>query len=1088
MKNLHENIGSFSLASAAFEAVCQAKKFLLAFALFVGFQSAVLSEQISQLEKNFSSPPNSAKPYTWWHWMNMNVTKSGIVKDLHAMKELGLGGFHLFNVAPQNTAKGSLKWGSVEWKECLNLVSETANKLGLEFVYHNCAGFATTAGAAVTPEHAMKQLVWTRVRTSGKDKITLPRFTVENNNGEVPLVFTINDSQPEQHPKKNLWQNEYYKDVAVIAFPTPADELGKDAKPFRLDMWTVKAGYGKQVRYYSEVFPKPDMREAPSPINPEEIVDLSDKMAPDGSLNWTPPDSREWTIMRFGHTITGMQNHPAPEGARGLECDKFSKSAMDFYFENCVKPIIDFSGEGLKGLLVDSYEAREQNWTPLMPQEFKAAHGYDIKKYLPAFSGRVIGSTEQTERFLFDVRRTFADLMSRNHYGRFGELCRENGLIFITEPYGGPSSMDSIQAGLKADMLMGEYWAGRTAGRSDMSIKLAASISAYLDCQIVGAESFTSGRGPKSYEDHPATFKKQGDFFFTQGMNRMVFHAFAHQPFADSMKPGMSMWIWGSQMHRNVTWFPEGKDWVRYITRAQYILQNGKLQTDAAMYYGRNTPATLNTDFSMLDTNTRFGTFKAVDINADCFPPMPSGHDYHVVNDDILFGFSVSENGDIIHKGSGNSYKVLVLKDQKDMDLDVLKKVASLVKDGACVVMSRPERASTFADSKNVDSAVRKLASEMFSNEVDGYFSYGKGKIFTHAYGLGKVFDTLDIVADFEFISNTNKPETYVKYIHRRLPDADIYFVANLSDFPVSGDFLFREAVSGIALEVWNAENGLIYPCPRFVQAKDGRTKINTTLGADTSRFFVFRRDKAPQVNPLKNIAKVSGRADVFISGGDFFAKSYSNGTVDMLRADGSGAKANFSGIKEEICLDEDWTLSFPQEEGVRQNIKLDKLASWTKFEAFDEKHFSGTATYFKTFDLPEGYLKDGFGVELDLGDVRIIAHAYLNGHDLGTLWKKPFKTDITKYLKPGRNILVVRLTNTFTNRLAGDALLPDDCPQRNKSFPAWAFDESIKRPKTGRKTFFSYEYITKKDAGKLVDSGLLGGVKLVPYEIVQIE
>ncbi len=1088
MKNIFGKIGLLNFASAGFGGGGVAKKCLLAFALFAGVQSALLSAQISQLEKNFSTPPDSAKPYTWWHWMNMNVTKSGIEKDLYAMKELGLGGFHLFSVAPQNTAKGPLKWGSDEWKECLNLVSETANKLGLEFVYHNCAGFATTAGAAVTPEHAMKQLVWTRVRASGKDKITLPKFTVENNKGEVPLVFTINDSQPEQHPKKVLWQNEYYRDVAVIAFPTPADELGKDAKPFRLDLWTVKAGYGKQVRYYSEVFPKPDGRAAPSPINPKEIVDISDKMAPDGSLDWTPPDSREWTIMRFGHTITGMQNHPAPEGGRGLECDKFSKSAMDFYFENCVEPIIALAGEGLRGLLIDSYEAREQNWTPLMPQEFKAARGYDIKKYLPAFSGRVIGSTEETERFLFDVRRTFADMMSRNHYGRFGELCRERGLLFITEPYGGPSAMDSVQTGLKADMLMGEYWAGRTAGRSDMSIKLSASISAYLGCPIVGAESFTAGRGPKSYEDHPATFKKQGDFYFTQGMNRMVFHTFAHQPFADSMKPGMSMWIWGSQMHRNVTWFDEGKDWIGYVTRAQYMLQNGKLQTDAVMYYGRNTPATLNTDISKVNKKMRLGGFNAVDINADCFPPMPEGHDYHVVNDELLFGFSVDKGGNIVHNKSGNSYKILVVKDDDDMDFDVLEKIASLVRDGASVVMTRPKRASTLADSKNADSAVRELASEMFAKEQDGYFSYGKGKIFPHAYGLGKVFDTLGIVADFEFIPGDTKPETYVKYIHRRLPDADIYFVANLSDFPVSGDFIFREKSSDSAVEVWNAENGLIYPCPRFVQAEDGRTKINTTLGADTSRFFVFRRDKKPQADMRKNIAKVSGKADIFISGGEFFAKSRSNGSVDMLRADGSRAKADFSGIKEEICLDEDWTLSFPQEEGVRQNIKLDRLASWTKFEAFDEKHFSGTATYFKTFDLPAGYLKDGFGVELDLGDVRIIAHAYLNGHDLGTLWRKPFKTDVTKYLKPGRNVLVVRLTNTFTNRLAGDALLPDDCPQRNKSLPAWAFDESIKRPDTGRKTFFSYEYITKKDAKNLVDSGLLGGVKLIPYGVVRIK
>lgn len=1032
------------------------------------------------LVKRFQNPPEESKAFTWWHWMNDNVSEDGIVKDLEAMKYNGLGGFHLFSAAPLSTARGKVHYLSDEWWDAIELTARTADRLGLDFTFHNCAGFATSAGPWVKPEDAMKQVVWTQTYAKGKSPIKLERFTVENNKVS-PMVYTVNNCQPEPHPKKAEWQNKYYKDIAVIAFPTPKDE--QDGKPHLLKDWDIKANFGNGKAYYENHKRDLDKRVAPYPIAFSEIIDLTKKLSPDGTLDWTPPDARQWTILRFGYTITGMQNHPAPIGGRGLECDKFSREAVRAHFRDGVLPVIERANSGgkkrLDTILIDSYEAHEQNWTAAMPEEFKSRRGYDMVKYLPALTGRIIESSEFTERFLFDFRRTCADLIADYHYGEFRRLCHEHGLKLAVEGYGNTNAMDTLQCSMRGDLPMGEFWAGRTGGGSDLSIKLAQSAAEFMDESIVGVEAFTAARGQDTFEDSPASIKEQGDMFFTQGMNRVIFHTFAHQPFCDDLKPGMSMWLWGSQMHRNNTWWDESKAWLQYLSRVQTVLQEGKLVGDVALFYGEDAPVDTCADNYKARTKyaPKGGYNPAFKTEDKWLTPIPDGRDYYFVSAEVLSDFDF-ESGYITHKKSGSKCAILVMRDIEHISPALLERVASIVEKGGCIIMDRPARASGLTDYPASDARVRELASKMWAKvDKDGIASYGAGKIFPHSFGLENALNKIGFKKDF---SGPEGGGIILRYTHRRTKDADIYFVTNIGTSKSEGEFTFR--VSGKTPQIWNPMNGSISKNIVWEDSGNGLTKVRTKLEGGESRFFIFTNE----TSNLPRIVSLDSALSPIEGAKKFEVSARGKGSFTAKTADGKSLKLEAKKAPPPVLdLSKDWTLSFPVERGVRQNIKLKNLISWDKFDAFDEKHFSGTATYFKEFDIPEDMVQKGIGLELDLGEVAIIAHIWLNGEDIGTLWRPPFKADITKYAKAGKNKLLIRVTNTFTNRLVGDASLPDNCPDRDSKIPDWAYDPTLPRPETERKTFSSFDYIKK--GRPTVKSGLLGDVKIKPFLILEV-
>jgi hypothetical protein len=590
----------------------------------------------------------------------------------------------------------------------------------------------------------------------------------------------------------------------------------------RINNWVLKANLTDQ----GGPFPAPGVpMEQPSGsfIDPASVLDISEHMDQQGRLEWQAP-SGNWTVLRIGHTTTGAFNEPGPDGGVGLECDKFNRAAYDFHFAHFFGGLLDVVGplaaKGMAGATIDSYEVGLQNWTAAFPQEFEKRRGYDLCKYLPAMLGRVVGSAEESERFLWDIRKSHAELMEENYYAGFAEDCHRHGMKAFFEPYD-PGNFDEMQSGAYADMVMGEFWLGQA---NNHSIKLAASVAHINGKRVIGAESFTS---TTKWQEYPYGMKTTGDFMYTQGLNQYVFHRYCHQPHPD-VQPGMTMGPWGWHWERTNTWFERSGGWLRYISRCQTMLQQGKFLADLLYFTGENSPQQAP-GLAQLD------------------PSPPLGYDWDTIDADTIQKRLKIEGGRIILP-DGMSYRVLVLRNETTLSLGVLRRIRELVNHGMWLVGPKPAQSPSLSDN---DDEVRQIADEVWG-DLDGNttteWSYGGGRVLW-GQPMRAVMDKLGVTPDFEFTARA--ADAPINYTHRRVGNAEVYFLANRRRRPEDLVCAFR--VEGMRPELWNPVTGEIAQVATYDVAA-GRTSVPIHLDSAGSVFVVFRSPLA--VRRLESVSK----------------------------------------------------------------------------------------------------------------------------------------------------------------------------------------------------------------------------------------
>jgi len=567
--------------------------------------------------------------------------------------------------------------------------------------------------------------------------------------------------------------------------------------------------------------------EAPPPgyeVKSSSIVNLSDKMDAAGKLQWDVP-SGEWTILRIGHTPTGKENHPAQDSGRGLECDKMDASVFDAFWAGHVQKVLDGAGplagkgKALNNVLIDSYEVGGTNWTPRFRAEFQKRRGYDPLSWLVAVTGKVVDNPDLTERFLWDMRRTIADLFADNYYGRFQQLCQERGITASIEPYTGP--FDSLQSGASADLPMGEFWTGKgNVSNAHSSLKLASSVGHIYGRPIIGAESFTAAPSETSgrWLEDPYSIKALGDQVFCRGINRYIFHRYAHQPWTNRL-PGMTMGQWGSHFDRTNTWWEQGRAWLAYVTRCQFLLQQGRYVADAASFGGESAPV---------------GT-------PEIALELPPGHDYDAVGADVLRTARVQDGSLVLD--SGMRYRMLVLSQPDSiMSPGLLRQLRDWVAEGLILVGPPPQHAPGLSGYPQADADVKALASELWG-PCDGK------SVTEHAFGKGRVIwgqpaeqilKSLELTPDFAALAPGG---ARLDYIHRTLEGAEIYFVSNQEHRVVEVQGAFRTA--GRTPELWHPDTGRIEEAPVWHQ-ENGGTVVSLRLDPAGSVFVVFRKPARP--------------------------------------------------------------------------------------------------------------------------------------------------------------------------------------------------------------------------------------------------
>ncbi|MGA3326266.1 MAG: glycosyl hydrolase [Terriglobia bacterium] len=976
-------------------------------------------------------------------------------------------------------------------------------------------------------------------------------------------------------------------------------------------------------------------------IDPASVLDIGRYMDPQGRLNWLAP-AGSWTILRIGHTTTGAQNAPAPDGSSGLECDKFSKTAYDFHFNHFFGELFDaiapLAAKGMAGATIDSYEVGLQNWTAEFPQEFQKRRGYDLRKYMPAMFGRVVASVEESERFLWDIRKTHAELMEKNYYGCFAENCHRHGMKAFFEPYD-PGNFDEMPAGAYADMVMGEFWLGLDINHS---IKLAASVGHVNGKRVIAAESFTSA-GTRWLE-YPYCMKTTGDFMFAQGLNQYVFHRYCHQPHPDVL-PGMTMGPWGWHWERTNTWFEKAKTWLEYVSRCQTTLRQGMFVADLLYFTGENSPQ------------------QAPGL-AQLEPPPPPGYDWDTIDSDAIKKRLKIEDGRIVLP-DGMSYRVLVLRNEIKLSLGLLSKISELVKQGMWLVGPKPKQSPSLSDN---EEELRRIAGEVWG-DLNGTTATertcGKGRVFW-GQPLRAVLDKLGLKSDFEFTAKA--ADAPINYLHRRVGDAEVYFVAGRRR--QSEELVCTFRVEGKQPEVWNPVTGEIAQVATY-EVTDGRTRVPVRLDPAGSLFVVFRspagvqrlesvakddttlvatqpfpapapgrhrdvtnnftmsvwvkpdmdavmpdvatgsvanfwstargyivyppagekvygaghaacgfnagrngvalyeratgnptpvlsahvplagwthlavvyKEGAPsvyvngrQAGQGKNSGKVvhPGLGEAYQSDGAFYYMGHmsepelfnevlddariqqlaaagipnpeeppavepaggarpellfwQDGIYSLRDSAGRNSFLKISGIDKAVDIKGPWKVTFPPNLGAPPEITLPKLTSLHRHPETGVKYFSGTATYSKRFNVPADAKAGGKRLYLDLGRVEVIAEVKLNGKPIGSVWKPPYRLDITDAVRSGDNDLEIQVVNLWPNRLIGDEQLPPEYEYGGKGdtssfwmgsikkIPDW-YAQGKPKPPSQRVTFCVWRHYNKDEP--LLESGLIGPVRL---------
>lgn len=1012
------------------------------------------------IEKVFKEAPDTIQTSIYWYWISDNISKQGVINDLHAMKKAGINRAFIGNIGLDDLPDGSygkVKIFSDEWWEILHTTLRTATELGIDIGIFNSPGWSQSGGPWVKPTQAMRYLSardtvvhgplkfrsklpqptgdFQRVNVlafkAPKDHgvlfpVTETHMAGQSNNqnlaylidGKVETevritpntksIITLSANEPFTarsltiHPgKRNMSfdvdlqveDNNGFRSVSKFRLdrsnnnlnvgfeqfaPAVLSFIPTKGKVFRLVLDQTHGDVGiseielsaaPRIERYKEktlarMHPSPlpywhDYQWAPQVeledpqyvVSPQNVQELTKMVAPDGTLTWDIPAGK-WIIMQTGMVPTGVTNAPASPEGRGLEVDKMNQEHVvqhfDAFLGEILRRIPAADRKSFKVAVQDSYETGGQNWTDGFVQKFKASLGYDPTPYLPTFYGYVVGNQSQSDRFLWDVRRFVADKVAYEYVGGLRKVSHKHGLTIWLENYGHwgfPGEF--LQYGGQSDEIGGEFWSEGDLG--DIENRAASSAAHIYGKTKVSAESFTAAGN--TFGRYPAMFKQRGDRFFAEGINNTLLHVYIHQPYEDKL-PGMNAWF-GNEFNRFNTWYEDMDGFIKYIKRSNYMLQQGRYVADVAYFIGEDTP-------------------KMTGVQN---PSIPKGYSFDYMNAEVILNRMTVKEGRFVLP-DGLSYKILVLPQLNTMRPEVLRKIEKMVAAGGVIMGPRPQRSPSLANHVQADQEVSALSAKLW-NKIDGKNTrentYGKGLVL-EGMSLEEALTRVALAPDL--ILDQQDP---VVFIHRTLPDGDLYFLSNQNNQKIKITPSFR--IEDKKPELWNAVTGEIRDLPEYT-IKDGRTTMPLQLDSYESAFIIFRNAAQRKSQPQ--------------------AKNYSE-------------------PKNVIPVQGTWQVTFTRPNKTSFARTFDNLVDWAHHPDTAVNYFAGSATYTK--QLPK-FNKEKQRVYINLGHLIALAKVQINGKDVGNVWTPPYKLNITDYCTSENNTLTVKVSNTWVNRLIGDKRL----------------------------------------------------------------
>lgn len=544
-------------------------------------------------------------------------------------------------------------------------------------------------------------------------------------------------------------------------------------------------------------------------VDASQVIDISTYLSKDGMLTWNIPEG-EWIILRTGMTPTGTTNAPAPPEATGYEVDKMSQKHIEKHFNSYIgeilKRIPEADRKSFKVVVMDSYETGGQNFTDNFLNEFKQRYGYDPLPFLPAYYGIPVNNLQESDRFLWDLRRLIADKVAYDYVGGLRSVSHKYGLTTWLENYGHwgfPSEF--LMYGGQSDEIGGEFWSEGDLG--NIENRAATSCGHIYGKNKISAESNTSAGN--SFARYPAVIKQRADRFFAEGINNTLLHVYISQPYEDK-NPGVNAWF-GTEFNRKNTWFSQIDVYITYLKRVNFMLQQGLNVADVAYFIGEDAPV----------------------MTGITDPPLPVGYQFDYINAEVIEQYMFVKNG-LLTLPHGTQYKILVLPKLETMRPELLTKIKQLIQDGAIVMGPPPTRSPSLQHQPEADRQIQTLAREIWA-DVDGVNikqrKVGKGTII-NGMDLNEALASINCIPDCQLPTNNN-----IHYGHRTLENGEIYFLSNQTD---EEQIVYPEfRVTGKQPERWDPATSSIRPLPSY-ELKEKTTIVPLKLAPFESTFVVF--------------------------------------------------------------------------------------------------------------------------------------------------------------------------------------------------------------------------------------------------------
>lgn len=770
---------------------------------------------LAELRRDFANPPASARLRCYWWWLNGNTDKETITRDLEEMKAKGFGGAILVdaNGAAQegnSPVPAGPMFTSPAWVELYKHALREADRLGLEITLNINSGW-NLGGPRVKPEDASKVLTFSRTDIQGGSPVSV--------RVEAPPSV-----------------NGFYRDIAVLAYPLHHGRAMAEQMNDRLgDRHTVtERGAASSLEFRSAAreagFSMPDtsrmlesgvatvFRNDPTYADAKlnEVRVLTSLMDTSGRISVDLP-AGDWELLRIGYTDSDARVSTSSGEWQGLAIDHLSRRAFMTYWNDVVEPLLAAAKPytSLRYLATDSWELGGTNWTDDFREQFAKRRGYDPIKYLAVVAGRIVEDRETSTRFLTDLRRTVADLISAEHYDVFAAMAQKHGLGIQAEsggPHGAP--IDALETFRHAAVPQTEFWAQNSHRSSDVErffTKEAASAANIYGQRFVAQEGETS-IGPHWSESLARDLKPAFDMAITEGMNRLVWHAFTSSPRSAGV-PGQEYFA-GTHFNPQVTWWNHSDAFVGYLNRVQYMMQQGVPVNDVLYFYGDHTP-------------------NFVRLKADDPARVLPGYDYDVTNEDALL-HAVQVRGGKIAGPGGVQWSALVLPRTKRISLPVLQFVEKYLQSGGTVVSPKPVGPTGNISSSDTARFI-ELADALWG-DCASEREVGRGRLFCNDDVRGAL-QAEHIEPDVELQDGALRASstTGIDYAHRRVGEKDVYFVRNAEGHPINTSVLLRAHGEP---ELWDAVSGEVRKVA--FNTRGGRTQINLELPAFGSVFLVF--------------------------------------------------------------------------------------------------------------------------------------------------------------------------------------------------------------------------------------------------------